>query len=182
MQPRSHECTWVSNTFNRENTGQIEIYLYTCLWASLLKVWNYFVLLRITDEGSVREMRLWSILLIKSGLKWCIHLSRSLFVYFNYLVSVTAGGQVSPPPRGNMLPSSTFDLGWFVAFWKFFKIFHVKIDSNCNFVGLLHNPFWLQLVLALSSITSQLLKLLCLAKYHWRGFSTRNAHMVHIVN
>ena len=35
--------------------------------------------LRITDEGSVPEMRIWSILLIKSVLKWCIHLSRSLF-------------------------------------------------------------------------------------------------------
>ena len=56
--------------------------------------------LRITDEGSVPEMRIWSILLIKSDLKWCIHLSRSLFLYFNYLVSVTAGGPVSP--RGHM--------------------------------------------------------------------------------
>ena len=52
------------------------------------------------DEGSVPEMRIWSILLIKSALKWCIHLSRSLFLYFNYLVSVTAGGPVSP--RGHM--------------------------------------------------------------------------------
>ena len=39
-------------------------------------------------------------LLIKSDLKWCIHISRSLFLYFNYLVSVTAGGPVSP--RGHM--------------------------------------------------------------------------------
>ena len=31
-------------------------------------------------------------------------------------------------------------------------------------------------------ITFQLFKLHCLAKDHWRGFSTRNAHMVHIVN
>ena len=30
--------------------------------------------------------------------------------------------------------------------------------------------------------TFQLLKLLCLTKDHWLGFSTRNAHMVHIVN
>ena len=30
------------------------------------------VWLRITDEGSVPEMRIWSILLIKSDLKWCI--------------------------------------------------------------------------------------------------------------
>ena len=37
--------------------------------------------LRITDEGSVPEMRIWSILLINSDLKWCIHLGRSLFLY-----------------------------------------------------------------------------------------------------
>ena len=43
---------------------------------------TYFVWLRITDEGSVPEMRIWSILLIKSDLKWCIHLSRSLFSYW----------------------------------------------------------------------------------------------------
>ena len=40
---------------------------------------NYFLWLRITDEGLVPEMRIWSILLIKSDLKWCIHVSRSLF-------------------------------------------------------------------------------------------------------
>ena len=34
----------------------------------------------------------------------------------------------------------------------------------------------------LLGITFQLFKQLCLAKDHWRGFSTRNAHMVHIVN
>ena len=32
-------------------------------------------LLSFTDEGSVPEMRKWSVLLIKSDLKWCIHLS-----------------------------------------------------------------------------------------------------------
>ena len=48
---------------------------------SFFNVWNPFVWLRITDEGSLPEMRIWSILLIKSDLKWCIHLSRSLFSY-----------------------------------------------------------------------------------------------------
>ena len=38
--------------------------------------------LRFTDEGSVPEMRKWSMLLIKSDLKWCVHLSRSLFFIF----------------------------------------------------------------------------------------------------
>ena len=61
---------------------------------------NYLVWLRITDEGSVPEMRMWSILLIKSDLKWCIHLRRSIFLYFNDLVSITAGGPRSP--RGYM--------------------------------------------------------------------------------
>ena len=42
---------------------------------------NYFVSLRITAEGVVPEMRVWSILLIKSGLKRCIELIRSLFLY-----------------------------------------------------------------------------------------------------
>ena len=51
--------------------------------ASIFNFWNYFVWLRITDEGSVPEMRIWSILLIQSDLKWCIHLSRSLFLYSN---------------------------------------------------------------------------------------------------
>ena len=61
---------------------------------------NYFRWLRITDEGWIPEMRIRSILLIKSDLKWYIHLSRSLYLYFNYLVSVTAGGPRSP--RGHM--------------------------------------------------------------------------------
>ena len=55
---------------------------FTLIWhfrAIIFNVWNHFVWLRITDEGSLPEMRIWSILLIKSDLKWSIHLSRSLF-------------------------------------------------------------------------------------------------------
>ena len=43
-----------------------------------------YVVIFVTDEGSVPEMRIWSILLIKSVSKWCIHLSRSLMSYFNF--------------------------------------------------------------------------------------------------
>ena len=46
---------------------------------------NYFVWLRITDEGSVPEMRIWSILLIKSDLKWCIRLSRRFFIFVSFI-------------------------------------------------------------------------------------------------
>ena len=76
---------------------------FSLIWHFLditFQLLNYFVWLRITDEGSLPEMRIWSILLIISDLKWCIYLSRSLFPYFNYLVSVTAGGPRSP--RGHV--------------------------------------------------------------------------------
>ena len=56
--------------------------LFWHFWTYISNFWNYFLWLRITDEGSVPEMRIWSISLVKSDLKWCIHLSRSLF--FNY--------------------------------------------------------------------------------------------------
>ena len=51
----------------------------------------------ITESITSAEMYF---ILIKSDLKWCIHLSRSLYLYFNYLVSATAGGPRSP--RGHM--------------------------------------------------------------------------------
>ena len=52
-------------------------------YALFLNFLNYFVWLRITDEVLVPGMRIWSILLIKSDLKWCMHLSRSLFLYLS---------------------------------------------------------------------------------------------------
>ena len=56
------------------------------------------------------------------------------------------------------------------AFGAFFV---QKTYWNYNFVGLLHHPFWLQLNLALWVSLLIFFKLLCLAKDHWRGFSTR---------
>ena len=47
---------------------------------------NYFVLPRITGEGSVPEIRIWFILLIKSDLKCShIHLSRSFSFYISMM-------------------------------------------------------------------------------------------------
>ena len=65
------------------------------------RFFNFFILLRITDDGSVPEMRIWSLLVIKSDWKQCIHLRRNLF--YIYMLS---------DPRGH----STADFGWFVAF------------------------------------------------------------------
>ena len=64
--------------------------------------------------------------------------------------------------------------------WRASKVSVFKIDRNCNFVGLLHHRFWLQFILIL--FCHYFSKLHCSAKDHWRGFSTRHAHMVHIVN
>ena len=55
--------------------------VFRYFWGITFPLLNYFVWQRITDEGSVPEMRIWSILWIKSVLKWCIHLSGSLFLY-----------------------------------------------------------------------------------------------------
>ena len=61
--------------------------------ASIVNFWKYYVWLSITDEGSVPEMRIWSILLIKYDLKWCIHLSRSVCSY------IKQGLQIRSAPK-----------------------------------------------------------------------------------
>ena len=70
-------------------------------------------------------------LLFKFDLKWCIHLSKSLFqLIFQLIGKVTAGGPVSP--RGHMQPSSTVDFGSFVAFWdyqNFYTLYKTKLKS-----------------------------------------------------
>ena len=58
-------------------------FLFVIIWDISFQLLKLLLWLRTTDEGSVPEMRIWSILLIKSDLKWCIHLSRSLFLYFS---------------------------------------------------------------------------------------------------
>ena len=105
---------------------------------------NNFVRLLITDEGSVPEMRIWSILLIKSNLKWCIHLSRSLFfISTTWWVSLQVDQRVPDGKCSQVLRSTSVDSKRLRAS----KFTVIKIDWNCNFVGLLHLPFLLQLVL-----------------------------------
>ena len=58
--------------------------LFWHVWDISFQLLKLLLWLRTTDEGSVPEMRIWSILLIKSDLKWCIHLSRSLFLYLRW--------------------------------------------------------------------------------------------------
>ena len=94
------EYPLVLSRFCFKTPSPLALASFGTFWALFFNLFDYFLWLRITDEGSIPEMRIWSILLIKSDLKWCIHLSRSLYLYFNYLVSVTAGGPRSP--RGHM--------------------------------------------------------------------------------
>ena len=67
--------------------------------ALFFNFYNNFLWLRITDEGLVPEMSIWSILLIQSNLKWCIHLSRSLYLYTTSLRVITSG-----PPTARTRP------------------------------------------------------------------------------
>ena len=60
-----------------------------------------------------------SILLSKSNLKWCKHLSKSLFLYFNYFLSVTAGWPASP--RGH-IPDLTITKLQVVSIYLFLLI------------------------------------------------------------
>ena len=71
---------------NSYSNGLFHFSLFWHFWASILNFCNSFVWPRITDEGSVPEMRIWSILFIKSDLKWCIHLSRSLFLHIHIIL------------------------------------------------------------------------------------------------
>ena len=64
----------------------ISLLALACFWHFLgitfqLLNYMYFFGLGSLTRGSVPEMRIWYILLIKSDWKWCIHLSRSLFLY-----------------------------------------------------------------------------------------------------
>ena len=58
-------------------------------WGITFQLFNYFVWIRITDEISVPELLIWSILLIKSDLKWHAHLCRSLFIFKHFALVVT---------------------------------------------------------------------------------------------
>ena len=102
----------------------------------------------------------------------------SIWISTTWWVSLLVDQWVPEGTCSQVLRSTSVD-SWRLRASKY-TVF--KIDWNCNFVGLLHHPFWLQLVLALFGYYFSTFYTTCLAKDHWRGFSTRNAHMIHIVN
>ena len=65
----------------------------------------------------------------------------------------------------------------------FVKFISLKMDYVCIYLRVYYTiPFGFTLFRHFLAYIFNLFQLLSLAKYHWRGFSTRNAHMVHIVN
>ena len=130
---------------------------------------NYFVWLRITDEDSVPEIRILSILLIEFDLKYGVYIfvEVSFYISTTWWVSLLVDQRVPEGTCSQVLRSTSVDS------WRLesIKIFRIKVDGNCNFVGLFHHPFWLQLVLGtFETSIFNFFKVLCLAKDHWWGF------------
>ena len=88
----------------------------------------------LNDEGSVPEMRIWSILFIKSDLKWCIHLSWSLFLSDSLSMGKLEGHMVlyCVPWRNTCIYALTFwTLHWFHLFFD--VILHIwHFSHNCD--------------------------------------------------
>ena len=102
----------------------------------------------------------------------------SIHISTTWWVSLLVDQGVPKGTCNQVLRSTSVDLSRFESI----KIFCVKIDRNCNFVGLLHHPVWLKLLSAVFGHHISIFQLLSLAKDLWRGFNTRNAHMVYIIN
>ena len=77
----------------------------------------------------------------------------------NYLVPKSLGTEIFTWSRNHLVPKSLSPVFTIILFYKMCALFvssveyyFVKIDWNCNFVGLLHHPFWLKLVSAPKSL------------------------------
>ena len=114
--------------------------LFMVFRAIIFNFWNHFIWLRITDKGSLPEMRIWSILFIKSEFKWCMHLSRSLFLYCKQTI------------EGHLYLDSTTQ--WRPAKWsttttkpipRYHLIFSVPFVYTVCIFGLIRNKVWLTL-------------------------------------
>ena len=91
-------------------------------------------------------------------------------------MSVTAGGPESP--RGHMWPTSSVDFNWSIAFCRALKFSALKLIKIFILWVYYTTPFGFSLFWHFCGTSFQLY----LAKDHWWGLNTRNAHMVHIVN
>ena len=143
------------------------------------KFFIYFPCLGITDEGSIPEMRIWSILYIESDSKWCMHLSRSLFV-FQLLGECHCWWTKEFP--GAHVANFYGRLRLICSVLRASKLSVLKLIEIVFFGVYYTFPFGLSFFRHFWIIIFPPFEILCLAKDHWREFSIRNAHTVHIVN
>ena len=70
--------------FIQDNFSWDYLFYYTIrvgiIWTSHFNLLQYIVWLRVTAEGSILELRIWSILFIHPIWKWCIQFVKSPFV------------------------------------------------------------------------------------------------------
>ena len=109
---------------------------------SLSNFWNYCF-----SQGSLMRIqypKCTYILLIKSDNDENIFVKIFFYISTTWWVSLLVDQWV-PEGTCNQLMRSTSVYSYS---FESIKIFSVEIDRNCNCVGLLHHPFWLQLLLA----------------------------------
>ena len=101
----------------------------------------------------------------------------SIWISTTWWVSLLLGQWVPEGTCSQVLRSTSVDSKRLESIK--FSVF--KIDWNCNFVGLLHHPIWLWFFGTFGNYFSTF-STTFLAQEYWWGFSTRNAHIIHIVN
>ena len=116
--------------------------------------------------------------------EWFLHLSRnikrdvSFHISTSWWVSLLVDQGIPEGTCSQVLRSTSVDL-WRLRASKFSVLKLIEIVILWVYYTI---PFGLSLIWPFWGITFQLFELLCVAKDHWRGFSTRNVHMIHIVN
>ena len=144
---------WVPvNRFNHTSCVDVVCSLFNCRPKSvpqfpIIECAFLFSIPRAHEAKFYGRLRLIRSVWRASVLKWCIHLSRSLFYYFNYLVSVTAGGPWVPEDTCSQVLRSTSVDSWRLRASKFPVLKLMEIVILWVYYTI---PFGLSLVLALS--------------------------------
>ena len=126
---------------------------------------------------------------------WQIHVTSDLSTAnclsgFDWLICCFKSADMSVGNTWLLVTSSRFHWGIFTLNSLVFHTFIVCLVIYCVqvkieiFIDGTRRIFWLLASACFGTfgLSFSTFKLLCLAKDHWWGFITRNAHMVHIVN
>ena len=120
---------------------------------------------RITDDGSEPEMRIWSILLIKSYSKWCIHLSIEVSVLYSH--------DIQEQGHNN---------SWVSLIALLFEVFSVNEEVIGDFIRKISVHFntfvFYILTFVLKNCISDIFFLRALIFPHSKFLKTRNLHLL----